>query len=242
MRQKKGSLCRAEIGICLLGLAASIVPSLVYTDAFWGVDGFMDKEPFATTISPGVVVTQIAPASPAALVGLQTGDRVVTVNGKRADFGTFRRLLADIRPEESVTLDVTRSGQELRLVSDGAAPTLDGVLFLDWQFVSASIFLVVLLLMIATEPIAPAPLWRPILAILGGLIVLGVTVTAEVTHFAPWTAVWQSKAISHGPSPLLHYSLTVWTLLAGLALSVLAACDVRAALIRRYANAPEKQS
>src|SRR5262249_36208015 len=148
---------------------------------------------------------------------------------------TFRQRLTNIQPGESIALDVKRHGQELQLASRGEQPTLEGVLFLDWQFVSAPVFLVLLLLLIATQPLDPPPSWRPILCLLGGLAAISVLVVVEVRQFAPWTAVWHSKPINHTPPPALRYSLAIATLLAGLTLSILGAFSVRAALIQRAA-------
>ena len=226
-------LCASQILVCLIGFSASLVPAIVYTDPFWGVDGFMDKELFALQDSAGVIVTQVAPGSPAASAGLRNGDRIVTVNRKQAEFGTFRQLLLNIQPGEPVTLDVKRSGQELRLAWKGQVPTLESVLFLDWQFVSVPVFLVLLLVLVATQPLDPPPLWRGILVLLGGLAVVTVLVVVELRQFVPWTALWQSKPISHGPAPTFHYLLAVGVLLTGLALAILGALAVRVVLMRK---------
>jgi S1-C subfamily serine protease len=81
-------LCGSTILVCIVGLAVSLVPAIVYTDPFWGVRGFVDKEQFAQGDSPGVLVTQIDSGSPAASTGLRERDRVLTVNGVQVEFGT----------------------------------------------------------------------------------------------------------------------------------------------------------
>jgi hypothetical protein len=217
--------------VCIVGLSVSLVPAIVYTDPFWGVRGFVDKELFAPGDSPGVLVTQIDSGSPAASAGLRERDRVLTVNGVQVEFGTFRQLLDEIQPGEPVTLNVKRSGQDLRVVAKGETPTREAVLFLDWQFVYAPAFLVILLILVATQPLKPPPLWRAILVTLGGLVVMTMTVILEVTQLVQWTAAWRSKSISHGFSPVLHYPLTAAALLSGLALSFLGALAVRAFLM-----------
>lgn len=223
----------STILVCTVGFAASLVPATVYTDPFWGVGEFWDKEVFASGDSPGVFITKIDSGSPAASAGLRERDRVLTVNGVRVEFATFRQLLDGIQPGEPVTLEVNRSGQALRLVTKGEIPKLEAVLLLDWQFVSAPVFLVLLLILVATQPLKPPPLWRAILVTLGGLVVITVTVIVEVTQWLPWTGVWRSKSISHGFSPALHYPLTVAALLSGLALSILGSLAVRAVLMHR---------
>jgi membrane-associated protease RseP (regulator of RpoE activity) len=225
--------CVAEIVVCSVGLMASVIPFLVYTDPFWGVDGFAEGEPFATTRAPGVTILKIEPGSPAASAGLQKGDRIVAVNGKPAEFATFRTLLAAIESGQRVTLEGRRGEEDLRLDYRGEPRFLEGVLFLDWQFVAAPIFLALLLLHIATQPLEPPPLWRALLAMLGGLAVVTVAVIVEAGSSWPWTWVWQSKAISHAPDSRLHYPVTTAATLAGLALAFLGALGVRALLMRK---------
>jgi hypothetical protein len=239
MNQKRPlfGLCTVQIGISLIGFLASLVPAIVYTDPFWGVDIFVDKELFATGDSPGVIVIQLASGFPAVSAGLQNRDRILKINGKEVEFATFRQVLLDVQPEEPVTLDVRRGDKELRLAYQGEIPALEGVLFLDWQFVSAPIFLVLFLILVATQPLDPPPLWRALLVILGGLAVVTVLVVIEATQFVPWTPVWRSKGVAHGPPPALHYLLASVVLVAGLALAILGAIAARAVLMRRVRDA-----
>lgn len=51
--------CLGEIAICIIGLAASLIPFPVYSDPFWGVRTFADQEMFATTSKPGVIVLAV---------------------------------------------------------------------------------------------------------------------------------------------------------------------------------------
>jgi hypothetical protein len=225
--------CLGEIAICIIGLAASLIPFPVYTDPFWGVRTFADQEMFATTSKPGVIVLAVDSGSPVAAAGIQRGDRVISVNGKPVGMETFRQMLETIQVGQPVTIACLRDEKDLHLEYQGEARELEGVLFLDWQFAAAPIFLVFTILLIATQPIEPAPLWRAILATLCGLTVLAVTVIVEATQRIPWTWVWQSKPISHAPSPNLHYAAAAIATVAGLALAFLGAFDVRAVLIRK---------
>src|SRR5262249_22487309 len=111
--------------------------------------------------------------------------------------------------------------------------TLSAVLILDWQFISAPVFLVFFLLLVATQPLSPPPLWRAILVTLAGLAAAAAPVVIELTHFVPWTIVWRSGAATNGPPPGLRYALGLAASLSGLALAVLGALSVRAALARR---------
>jgi hypothetical protein len=218
--------------ICLIGFTTSLVPLLVFTEPFWGVDGFMDRGILEPGEVQGVRLSGIAHESTASKAGLQDNDRVTAVNGHLVTVGNFRQLLHNVKEGEHVTLQVIRNEKELKIECEGERPELEAVTYLDWQFVSAPVFLVVLLLLIATQPLKP-PLWRAIVVIVAGLVVLAVTAWLECTQFAPWTPVWRARATRHSPSRHVHYFLAIITLLEGLALTFLGAFAVRAALIHR---------
>jgi PDZ domain len=236
MKLTSPELCGPMIFVCLIGFATSLVPLLVYTDPFWGVDGFMNKGFLDPKETIGVLLNAIANDSTAAKAGLQDNDRVIALNGRAVTFENFRQLLRGVKAGEHVVFQVERNGKEFQIESEGERPELEGVLYLDWQFVSAPVFLVVLLLLIATQPLKP-PLWRAIVVIITGLAVLTVTVAIECTQFAPWTPVWRVRSMSHSPSRLLHYSLAIVILLAGLTLAFLGTFGVRAVLARRASGA-----
>jgi hypothetical protein len=220
---------------CLVGLVTSLIPAIAYRDPFWGVTSFADKQPFEAGNLPGAVILSIEAGSPAALAELKAGDRIAKVNGKEVDFATFREVLSDLQTGQPITLDGWRNQEELHLQFTGEPRSLEGLLFLDWQFVAAPVLLVLLLIMIATQPL-DSPLWRAILVMLCGLIVVASMIVVETTQKArPWTAVWQLQSISNGHSPVLHYTLAALALLTGLALSFLGAFSIRATLIRRTA-------
>lgn len=103
---------------------------------------------------------------------------------------------------------------------------------LDWQLVSAPAFLVLLLLLLATQPLMPAPLWRAIILTLVGLGIVIATIVIEATQRSPWPWVRESKPIDHAPRPALHFTLAATVLLTGLALSLLGALGARAYLLR----------
>jgi PDZ domain len=239
MKLKSLGLCASMIFVCLIGFATSLVPLLVLTEPFWGVDGFMDRGFLDAKETTGVLLNAIAADSTAAKVGLQNNDRVIAVNGRRVTFGNFRQLLHGVKAGEHVALQVERDGKELQIECEGESPELEAVLYLDWQFISAPVSLVVLLLLIATQPLKP-PLWRSIVVVVAGLTVLTVTVAIECTQYAPWTPVWRVRSMSHSPSRIAHYSLAIVMMLAGLALAFLGTFGVRADLIRRAGERAEK--
>jgi hypothetical protein len=227
------SLVVIEMLVCFAGLAVSLVPMLVYSDPFWGVEGFVDKDIFESGNPPGIVVRQLSSESPAALAGLRMGDRVISVNGKEVQFETFRYQMRKIRSGARVAFDVKRGEQMLKLEYQTESPTLDGIVLLDWQFVSAPIFLAFFVLCLATQPLDPPPLWRAILVTHAGMSVMTVAVVFELTHGIPWTPIWRSRTLSTPPPPFLHYSLTALALALGFALAILGALDIRAVLTRK---------
>ena len=225
-----------EIFLSAVGLAASLVPSTIYSDPFWGIEGFVDRDVFEETGAPGVRLIRIASGSPAAAAGLMDGDRILLVKDRPVTFHNFGRLLDEIRSGESVTFNVRRNDKDLRLVQTGEKPALSAVSIFDWQFVSAPLFLVLLLLLIATQPLDPVPLWRAIIVTLGGLSVVASTFIMELTHFVPWTIVWQTGSVSNPPSNALHYSLAATTSATGLLLAVFGAVSIRSSLPSRLAE------
>lgn len=230
--------CLPEILVCVVGFAASVVPEFSYSDTFWGLQTFSDTTPFALLDAPGVFVVHVNPDSPVAAAGLKDGDNLVALNGKPVEFATLQEDLHDIQPGETVTLDVKRKGEDKQLVTRAPAPSLEGVLVLDCQFVSAPVFLVLFLLLVATRSLEPPPLWRAIVVTLGGLAVSVVAVVFEMTHVVPWTILRHWLAVTNGPPPLLHYSLFGVVSLAGLALAVLGVIAIRARLERGANQAP----
>jgi PDZ domain len=236
MKPKMLGLCGSMIFVCLIGFLTSLVPLRVYTEPFWGVDGFMDRGFLDPKETKGVLLNAIAPDSTAAKAGLQDNDRVITLNGRRITFANFRLLQHGVKAGEHVALEVERNGKEFRIECKGEKPELEAVLFLDWQFISAPVFLLLLLLLIATQPLKP-PLWRSIVVVIAGLIVLAVIVAIECTQFVPWTPIWRLRSISHSPPRRLQYSLAIVTLLAALSLTFLGTFGVRAVLARRASGA-----
>jgi membrane-associated protease RseP (regulator of RpoE activity) len=238
LRRLFGRPCVAESVLCLLGLVASLIPALVYTYPFWGVRTYFDKELFSND-APGVFVTEIDAGSPVESAGMRPHDHVTSFNSKPVQFGNFREALAKVEPGEPITIDVKRDGKHVRLEYEGETSKLEGVLFFDWQFVSAPAFLVLLLLRVATQPLMPAPLWRETVVTLVGLGIVIVTIVIEATQRMPWTSVWQSKSIA---PPALHLTLAAIVLMSGLVLSLLGAMGIRAFLIceahRRAAAKP----
>jgi len=204
--KRHSGLCPAEIVICLAGLVASVVPLFVYSDPFFGLWTFVDKEIFDMGKGPseGVLVKEVEAGSPLASAGVRKEDRLVRVNGKPVDMDNARQLLRGVQAGEPVTLDVIRDGKEQHLKSEGEVPRMEAAVLLDWQFVTAPLFLLLLVLLIATQPLN-RPLWRAILVAVSGLGVLGAIIGVELTQqILPWTPIWRSSLIRNAPAPELR--------------------------------------
>ena len=93
--------------VVLAGPMANFLLAILIFAAFFAALGFPRTPP---------VVTSIAPASSAQQAGLATGDRILSVDGRRTD--SFEKLASYVvlRPDEQVTLEILRDGQQ-RLVS-----------------------------------------------------------------------------------------------------------------------------
>ncbi len=198
LRRLSCGLASAEIIFSFLGLGASLIPSVVDTDPFWGVSR-MSIRNLSSNDASGVIVVQVDPRSPLESAGMQPHDRVIKFNGKPVEFRSFQELLGRIEPGEAITIDVKRDGKDVRLHYKGEARKLEGILFFDWQFIAAPAFLVLLQLLVATQPLMPAPLWRAIVVILVGLTIVTATIVIEATQWLPWTWVWKSQPIDYSP-------------------------------------------
>jgi len=101
-------------------LAFSILDEIVET-------GKVTRGWLGVTLSPpaagieGLLVTQVTPASPAALAGIEPGDRLLAVNHTSAtDLAHLSRLIAEIPPGAEIPLTLQR-GTDLIEVSTTAA-------------------------------------------------------------------------------------------------------------------------
>jgi len=212
-----------QLLVCAAGLAISLLPSAARAPAFWGVHFLEDA------VSGEVVVGDVDPDSPAAAAGLQADDEVTYVNGEPADADTLRDALGDMPPGKRLPLTVRRNDKEQILYAVGRPES--AFLFWHWQFATALTFLALAAVLIATQPLEPAPLWRPLAAGAVGFVLAAAVPT--LGERAAWEVVWQpASAVVSGPyGPALP--LEAAAALAGGALTVLAAFEVRAILFFR---------
>jgi S1-C subfamily serine protease len=64
----------------------------------------------------GVGVTEVVPGSPAAIAGLQIGDTILAIDGRRLeDAGDLQKLMISEAIGKTILLKVVRDGRELDL-------------------------------------------------------------------------------------------------------------------------------
>ena len=76
-------------------------------------------ESFGMKDRPGIVVAGIFREGPAAKAGLQLGDVILSINGEPAGDGRkSMNQVARIKPNEKITIEVMRNGQQLKLIAE----------------------------------------------------------------------------------------------------------------------------
>ena len=91
------------------------------------IDQYFDKLGLHLAPPPAVAAS-VRPGQPAALAGIQSGDRIVSVNGQlTADFGSFGKLVqADAAKSPKLVIAVQRRGQPLTLDVTARWESLEG--------------------------------------------------------------------------------------------------------------------
>jgi membrane-associated protease RseP (regulator of RpoE activity) len=73
----------------------------------------LDRERSVQVVTPGAVITEVVPESPADQAGLRAGDVILAVDGQQVGVdGDLAGLIAGYQPRDRVTLEVQRPGQE----------------------------------------------------------------------------------------------------------------------------------
>jgi membrane-associated protease RseP (regulator of RpoE activity) len=101
----------------------------------------LERRQSIQVITPGAVITEVVPDSPADQAGLREGDVILAVDGQQVSVdGDLADLIAGYQPRDRVTLEVQRSGQEPRRVPVELAehPEEEGVAYLG-VFYSSSL-------------------------------------------------------------------------------------------------------
>lgn len=206
--------------------AAGLVPVAHRNKPFWGVyAGSMDGSPPR--------IHQVDDDSPAKTAGLRPSDVVLSINGEPVDNSGMNATLTSLRPGDEARLRVQRGEAELDIVVRGVEPPIAMVYFpTAWHPVAGGLGLAMTLLVLATQPLRPGPLWRPSLVAVVGLG-CGVVFFLAVAHNNPF-AFWklrQYHTLNWGER--LHFEQTWVGLVASIVLAILAAWELRSLLAYR---------
>lgn len=92
------------------------------------------------TAEAGVEVVEVTADSPAESAGLETGDRIIALDGRKLDLeDDFAALIAGYEPGDDITLTVLRDGEEQEIeVTLGEHPDREGSAFLGIRFQQAA--------------------------------------------------------------------------------------------------------
>lgn len=96
--------------------------------------------PSVRVLTPGAVITEVVPDSPAERAGLQSGDVIQAVDGQQVGLEKdLAALIAEYEPGDRLTLEVQRPGEEARevRVKLGEHPEKDGVAYLGVTYSSS---------------------------------------------------------------------------------------------------------
>jgi hypothetical protein len=183
MAKKALTLCGLQLFACVLGMLAGFVPGISFTELSSGMTYWSGN------VGPAgddrrARVLDVAEGSPAHRAGFRTGDII----HKPATHEGVTAALKAVQRGENQTLTIKRGvgprlaeylpallpavGPETALVIEAARPTpeLAAVWYAHlWYPIAGALFLCLGILVFATGPLVPAPLWRSILVAIAGL-------------------------------------------------------------------------
>ena len=223
-----------EIVLCLVGMAACLVPTVPRTGAFWGISRTW------TSLDPGRIhIDEVFPGSPAAAAGLKPGDWVTAVNGRRVEgVEVLDQTLDQMTPGSVVELRGERPGQQLDWRAVGWEPQVEALAYYDAQLVCLVVCGALALFLIAVQPLRPTPLWRPLTVLLVGFVGAVLLVLSQAHPFTggwfffSWVRLHQRWLIDKNPDwPRLAIQGVCLAVALGLAL--LGALEIRGLLKRR---------
>lgn len=204
---------------------------------------FHKNKPFFGLYTSGVagsppVVHQVDWDTPAASAGFQIRDRALRVDGAPAEYANLNARLDALKPGESVRVLVQRENRELELTATGIEPPI-AMIYLPsiWHPIFGVFGFALALLIYATEPMKPPPLWRPALLVLAGLgIGIGFGIDIFTNNFFATLKVAQLHTLNFGER--LHFGQSYVGAGASFLLAALGAMELRGTLEARGQAAP----
>jgi hypothetical protein len=243
MAKSDTRLCNWQIAACVLGVIAGLVPGISFTSSFWGLqirtidvlpaevrEKFERREfvqgNFANAKrGPSIEVSEVEPHSAAERSGFRNLDSILDP----PDGPAIEAAIEDVRNGLPREFKLHRWNDEkpVRIRLQRADPELAAVWYRNPSApIAAVIFVAVGLLLFATDPITPNPLWRSILVVIVGLgIVFGslfAAANADLLRPMHFYNRWPTENVCGW-----FFWQTVIVMGAGLSLVILAEIEIR---------------
>lgn len=213
---------------CFFVAAAGLVPVVQENRPFWGL--------YCISFDNGAPrVHQVDSDSAASAAGLRSDDVILSVNGSAADFTGLMAVMDRLQPGETATLRVKRGEAELDVTAAGVEPPIAAIYYPTvWHPIAGLVGLALGLMVVATQPLRPAPRWRASVLGVGGLAMAVVffLAIAQDNVFAYWQ-VRRYHNVNWGVK--WHFEQNWTGLTASLVLAFLGAWELRRRLGRSAA-------
>jgi predicted Ser/Thr protein kinase len=171
---------------CLLGTCAGLVPGISYTGSYWGLKLIY----FQIPDSP-MTVNGVERGSPAERTGFMFGDVLKSMDGATNLHASSHQTGSVVGEKHTYTVE--RGGKEMVLNAISTEPQLAAIWYEDITCpIAAALFICIGIVVFASAPVVPPPLWRSISVTIAGLVIavaLGIAIGAAT--FADRVAIYQ---------------------------------------------------
>ncbi|HUD47554.1 MAG TPA: hypothetical protein VMR33_12030, partial [Candidatus Baltobacteraceae bacterium] len=173
---------RAWAFVCVVGVFTGFAPDWAYTTRYWGVWASDDAT------APAQVL-KVAADSPAEQSGFRVGDVVK----EPATFASFSQKWDRVKQGENEKFTVQRGGKDVTIKASAGENQIAVVWYANlWYPVAGALFIFVGIIVFATGPVVPPPLWRSILVAIAGLgIAVGFAVAVAGDSVFPRFPVYE---------------------------------------------------
>jgi hypothetical protein len=206
---------------CLSGVIAGLVPGLSFTAPFQGLR-LMQMSTVGESAGP-LRVINVEPDSAAARAGFRAGDEILGAG----NFDDANAAFNGMRPGERRTFQVRNESTDRSVEAVGLAPEPAAVWYKSvWHPIAGGLFLALGLLVFATAPVEPPPLWRSSLVAIAGFgLTVGFAIAWATESVFSRVRIWQRFVMGEGAE--WYFGQSLLGLGAGLALALFAAMEIR---------------